>query len=225
MNSEEISSINNSCVKEFIKLLDNKNYRNEKSLVPIEGFRVLKDCLENNLNIRSVFIEKEKTNKFNDFIKFLPSDTKIYTISERISDKMSKTKNTQGLFAIIEKPNKSDFNTQIKNKCNFLIMISIKDPNNMGLIIRTAVAFGFKSIILDKFCVDVYNEKVIRGSMGNVFKINFYISENAKDDIIRLNDEDYMTVATVLNEDSVNLNTIDMKNRPVAVIMGNEADG
>lgn len=226
---EYITSLNNTAVKEFIKLLDNKKYRNEKKLISLEGKRLIDDCVKSNTSIKSIFICDNKLDKFNNFINSLNNIDieKLYVISDNIDKKMSNTKTSQGIYAVVDSSDifsSEDVFNKIEKKENFLILSKISDPNNMGTIIRSAVSFGFYNIILDNCCVDILNSKVIRGSMGTVFKVNLFVSDNLSLIIKKMNEINYSTLATCLTSDSEDLTRIKI-NSPVSIIMGNEANG
>jgi len=225
---ERITSQNNTAVKEFIKLLDNRKYRLEQGFSTVEGKRIIEDCYNNDVAIRCVFIEEGKQEKFNNFINSLSEiGIKVYIISENINSKLSTTKNSQGIYAIIKQRDNLgaiDAEKFIDNEENFLILSKINDPNNMGVIIRSAVAFGFTNIIVDSFCVDVYNPKVIRGTMGNIFKVNLFVLDDTKEFINNINNKNYTTIATTLGGNSKNLGSCKI-NEPLAIIIGNEANG
>ena len=103
-----------------------------------------------------------------------------------------------------------------------LILDRIQDPGNMGTIIRTADAAGVDAIINLKGCVDIYNPKVIRSTMGSIFDMN--IIQATQDDALRvLKDNNFEIVSSYLNTDNY-YNTVDYTNK-VALVIGNEANG
>ena len=109
----------------------------------------------------------------------------IYTVSETVFKSISETTNPQGILATIKM---ADYDLEEMiiaksidvRKCDkyFVILDEIKDPGNMGTIIRTADAAGFNGVIVSKGCVDVYNPKVLRSTMGSIFHIPINLSQD-----------------------------------------------
>src|SRR5699024_9296690 len=94
-------------------------------------------------------------------------------VSEQVMEKLSFTKSPQGIIAIAnKKENKIDL-----NKEKYLICDNVSDTDNIATIIRTALAFNIDGVVLSKNCTDVYNDKVIRGSQGAIFKVDFVYAD------------------------------------------------
>lgn len=100
---------------------------------------------------------------------------------------------------------------------NVLVLDEIQDPGNMGTILRTARAFGFKNIFIGNGCVDVYNEKVVSASQGVLSSLNFKFGDVFE----YLKDDDKIIVTTFLNE---SIDQID-KDIPFNLVLGNEGRG
>lgn len=106
---------------------------------------------------------------------------------------------------------------------NIVILDSIQDPGNMGTIIRTADAAGFRGIIISKGCVDPYNPKVLRTTMGSIFHIPLHLCDNLKKTLTEIKASNIRIYATHL-KGSKNYYETDMTGN-VAIIIGNEANG
>lgn len=103
----------------------------------------------------------------------LPYEIESYLVTEEIIQKLSDVSSPQGLIGVCHYPEQSHISKQV------LLCDGIQDPGNMGTLIRSALAFGFESLVVDH-CVDVYNPKVIRSTQGALFKINI-IEDNIID--------------------------------------------
>ena len=101
-----------------------------------------------------------------------------------------------------------------------LLLDHISDPGNMGTIIRSAEAFGFSDIILTKGCVDIYNEKCLRASMGSVFRVN--IIELNLEEISKLK-ENYRFLSSHM--EGIDVRKYDSSNDSIILAIGNEANG
>ncbi len=104
---------------------------------------------------------------------------------------------------------------------NHLILDNISDMGNLGTIVRTMVAFNITDVALIGNSCDIFNPKVIRGSMGALFKIRFEYFDSIDDYIKRFRNNMY---GFMLEEDSKKLSEIDIK-EPFSLILGNEGSG
>ena len=102
-----------------------------------------------------------------------------------------------------------------------LLLEDLQDPGNVGTILRTAAAVGVKNVLLSSKCSSAWSPKVLRAGMGAQFSLNIY--EDA--DLSRfLQSAEIMSIATVLNDESVSLYEIDLK-QPIAWLFGSEGQG
>ena len=216
-----INTITNSIHKE-VKLLHKRKNRDEKNLFFIEGIRFVKDAILGNVDIKYIVVS-ENLIKDSEIDKLLKNtNAKIYVATEKIIKDLSDTDTPQGIIAVLPY---LDFDKQMDDKKSktFLILDAIQDPGNMGTIIRTADATGTDKIILSKGCVDIYNPKVLRATMGSIFRTNVMMVENLVDYIKMLKKEGFMVLAAHLDATESYFD-IDLKGN-VAVVIGNEANG
>lgn len=127
--------------------------------------------------------------------------------------------NPQGILAVVSKKEKKNINY---NEEIIVILENIQDPGNLGTIIRTLDSAGIKQIILSKGTVDVYSSKVVRSTMGAIFRINVIETENIKDTIQSIKKHGYKVMGTSLQATK---NIYDVNYKKVAIIIGNEANG
>lgn len=199
----KITSKQNDKVKDVVKLT-NPSERNKRQQFIVEGYHLLEMALADN-SVQSLFTVKEIPN--------LDPSIDQYLVSEDILKKLSSTKNPQGVVAICSmrkpQPIKGD---------KVLYLDGVSDPGNMGTLFRTALAFGYKDIIVDNTC-SMYNEKVISSSQGAIFKLN--IVEGDLSTLKAL--KGYDILATEI-KGSVSLDEVKPNNKHV-LILGNEAHG
>ena len=169
-----ITAKDNEKVKYTKSLLKTKN-RNKESKFIIEGYRILTLAIECNANLDYVFINEdfEKKEEHVEFLEILKEkNIKTYKTTNKIFNDLVDTENTQGILAVVRfKQRKIEENLNDDHRF-VLILDRIQDPGNMGTIIRTADAAGVDAIIALKGCVDIYNPKVIRSTMGSIFDMN-----------------------------------------------------
>ncbi len=203
-----ITSLENSIVKSIGKLKD-KKYRDESGKYLIEGYRSVKDSLPY-LEEYSLILSESAVEKFgNEFEKFT-------VVSDIIIKKISDTPQTQGVLCIAKKP----YNAPKFLHTYALFLDRIRDPGNMGTIIRTALATGFTDIYCCD-CVDVYNPKVVRSAMSAVSRVKIFDVDELFVDKLKTNG--YKLVCADMDGESIF--TSDFSNQKIALVIGNEANG
>ncbi|MCI8397520.1 MAG: RNA methyltransferase [Clostridia bacterium] len=108
------------------------------------------------------------------------------------------------------------------NEDIIIVLDGIQDPGNLGTIIRTIDSTGLSQIILSKTSVDAYNPKVVRSTMGAIFRVNIIEAENLVETLKNLKKHKYKIIATSLSG-TENIYEIDMNKK--AIVIGNEAKG
>lgn len=219
-----ITSAHNPVVKE-VKLLKAKKHRDEKKLFFIEGIRFVHEALKEKAEIIRVLISEDLARgKGGEEILelFACSNYETHMVSSRVFKEVSDTDNPQGILAVIKA--KSYTLDEILEKGSFFVILdSVQDPGNLGTIVRTADAAGADGLILSKGCVDLYNPKVLRSTMGSIFHIPAYLNCDILETIDILKARSIKVYAAHLKGKESYFD-IDMKDN-VAVIIGNEANG
>ena len=179
----KIESKQNQKIKDLMKLSQSK-FSKETKQFRIEGFHALEMAKESGALV-SVFITKPVASL----------DVPQYLVSEEIMEYISVTKSPQGIVCVCnfikEKPISSD---------KVLLLDNINDPGNLGTLLRTALAFGYKDVILLGGCSQ-YNEKVLQSTQGAIFKLN--ITNNFDEKILKK----YKVIATEI-KGSVDISTV-----------------
>lgn len=221
---ELITNKNNNTLKYITQLNKNaKNRRTEKAFVT-EGIRLCYDAYLSGCTIKITIISETLCDKKNEKVeKILSKSEKVYLVSDKILSDISDTKTPQGIICVIKSLDKySSFDKIIQNG-RILALEDIQDPNNLGTILRTAEAFGIDCVILTKGCCDIFSPKVVRGSMGAVFRQPFIIVDTL-DEIINAYNKVGTTYATVLSSTASILGTSYFDKNSLVVI-GNEGNG
>jgi TrmH family RNA methyltransferase len=219
-----ITSNKNQILKET-KSLKLKKSRDDRNQFFIEGTRIFEEALASNCRVSSVFFSE--TFSESDYAKGLQKEPRlknvpIHIVADKIFDEISDTENPQGILCVIDKIIWND--KEILQGSEFFILLeSIQDPGNMGTIIRTADAAGADAIILSKKCVDIYNPKVLRATMGSVFHIPILLDVDTTQTINVLKDAGVKVFASHL-EAKKEYFEVNLTGK-IAVIIGNEANG
>lgn len=206
-----ITSKDNEIIKN-IKKLKEKKYRLDSYIV--EGIKMVKEAISENQEIALIAIRE-------DFkIDFDTKNTKIVTISNKIFNDISDVKTPQGILAVIKK----NQNNQIETNQEYILALdSLQDPGNMGTIIRTADSANINQIIINKTTVDPYSPKVIRSTMGAIYRTNIIEVEDLKATLKEMKLKGFQIITTDLKA-TQSIYDINYNNKTVVVI-GNEANG
>ncbi len=218
-----ITSSSNKLIKE-IKLLHKKKDRWKKKSFFIEGIKSVEQCIKSGGKIKYIVYSSELLNR--DIESFLSNaidqNYNIYKLSEDIFKEISDTDNPQGILAVVEF-NEYKLNDIFKEDNFFIILDRVQDPGNLGTIIRTADAFGANGVIVTSGCVDVYNPKTIRSTMGSIFQIPIIHINDIIEAIDILKSKNINIISSSLDTDKYSYD-IDFK-RDCALVVGNEAKG
>lgn len=198
----EITSLNNEKIKNVQKLKQ-KKYRDSEKLFLIEDEHLVNEALK-----KGVVKEIYTTNKELEF------NIPTYYVTEKIMKQITDQVTSAKILAVCHTLEEKEIDG------NIIVLDRIQDPGNLGTIIRSAVAFGFNSVILSNDSVDLYNPKVIRSSEGMLFHINI-IRTNIIDFLNDL-DSSYLKITTDVNKGK---NIKDLKYEKCALVIGNEGRG
>lgn len=182
----KITSPDNLKIKN-LKKLQAKKYRKEFGEFVVENLVIISDGLKAGHKPISLFASEDFSEKNREALEKLASQSHLndwFEISEKINKSFSSLEHPSGICAVykIIEPKKINFNQSI------LYLNSIGDPGNLGTIIRSAVAYGFKEIVLDETCADEYNYKTINAAKDAIFKVNIN------------HDKDFKILAAIKNQ-------------------------
>ncbi|MDO4604804.1 MAG: RNA methyltransferase [Helcococcus sp.] len=197
---EVIKSSKNNLIK-MINKLKKKKFRNEKGMFLIETRKMIDEAIKSNANIEFI-IQKENNEIIYDNPIFIKDD---------LFDEISSLVTPDGYMALVSKQSLNSLSE------NILILDNIQDPGNMGTLIRSAEAFGYNTIISIN-SVDFYNEKVLRSTMGSIFRLNLIESDY---EYINTLDDYQIYLADMNGEDFREIKSSGKK----ALVIGNEGNG
>lgn len=191
----------------------------------IEGIRFVDEAIKGNAEIVKVLVSEklEEINGGKDILSRIQAlNYETFFLTDKLFKEISDTENPQGILAIIKI--KVYELSELFIDGNFYIMLdSIQDPGNMGTIIRTADAAGAAGIIVSKGCVDIYNPKVLRATMGSIFHIPICFYVDAAELIATLKAKGIKVFASHLKGSSNYFEHVMREN--IVLVIGNEANG
>ena len=215
-----ITSASNDKIKEIKKLIKSASRRKESGLYIVEGIRMVREIPAD--AVKTLYVAESMTDKFADICNQIPAEVEI--VRDSVFQSMSDTNTPQGILAEVYQTATTEDNLFAGDAAPFLLIIErLQDPGNLGTIIRTAEGAGVTGIILSADTVDIYNPKVIRSTMGAIFRVPFCYVQSLTDIIDEIKGAGYEVFATAMEGSEV-YDCIDYTNG-AAFIIGNEANG
>lgn len=163
---ETITSAKNPRVLLWRSLKDKKG-RDAQDAFLVEGNKMVAEALSSDLTVQAVLVRDDVTPSFP-----IPTDVPVYTLSEAAFFAVSDTKTPQGIAAVLSRKVKPISGTKL------IALDAVQDPGNVGTIIRTADAAGLDGILLGPNCADLFSPKVLRSTMGSIFRMSFAFPED-----------------------------------------------
>lgn len=214
-----ITSKENELVKHIRKLRE-KKYRDIAGEFIVEGNKMIEEAVRENAKIKMIVVcEELNQNPIPKEILYKIAKEKIIYVSNNVFKILTDVNTPQGILAVIEKNNniQIDFSKEL-----YLILDNIQDPGNMGTILRTADSIALTQIIVPKGSADCYNPKVVRSTMGAIFRVNVIEVENLEKTIKELKKHKIQILATDLKTE---YSIYDVNYKKSAIVIGNEGNG
>ncbi|MDR1754746.1 MAG: RNA methyltransferase [Eubacterium sp.] len=219
-----ITSRKNHIIQKYRKLIREKKERFLSGSFVLEGYKLSVEALECGFVPKSALFTAEAMEKHSDFYKAVVNICGITVISADLGEYISDTKTPQGIFIelpLIDKSKNPD--KIILNAKRIILLDGLQDTGNMGTIIRTADAFGMDAVVYSPDCPDIHSGKVIRGSMGSVFRVDL-ICCGLRDIIKLLKQNDFFIYASILDRDAERLGKARFADKS-AIVIGSEGSG
>ena len=221
---QRISSKDNSLIK-HIKRLKEKKYRDEYGEYVVEGLKLIKEAIQENADIKHIVVCDgcDNSEMIESHLKYEMARLDFTYVPQNIFKMISDVENPQGVLAVIGKTRSTIIEDDINlNEDIILALDDIQDPGNLGTILRTADSVGLKQILVSKGTADSYNPKVVRSTMGAIFRVRVIECNSLKDSIKKLQNKDYKLMTTSLKAKK-SIYEVDYKKK--IIVIGNEANG
>ena len=216
-----ISSKENQFIKHIKKLKD-KKYRDINNEYLIEGIKLIKEAIQEKAKIKQIVIcdECEKIEAIPKDLMYEIAKHECIYVTKKLFETLTNVGEPQGILAII---GKSDSKQEINYNEDIIVALDdIQDPGNLGTILRTVDSIGLTQIIISKGTADVFNPKVIRSSMGAIFRVKVIESEDLKQTLLEIKKHKYELLVTSLQTKK---SVYDIKYKKKIIVIGNEANG
>lgn len=216
-----ITSTSNGKVKELVQLRKKTKLRNQQGVFLVEGIRMFREVEREDViqvYLSESFYEKE-VHKNPVLVAGMPTEILSDTVFAYVSD----TKTPQGILCVVRQKRYSIEQILEQKNPHILMLDHLQDPGNLGTIFRTAEAAGVTGIILSADTVDLYNPKVIRSTMGSIYRMPFVYTENLETAICKVKQQGI----TVYAADLDGANSYDQEDyqKGSAFLIGNEGNG
>jgi TrmH family RNA methyltransferase len=214
-----ITSTANAQVKNLAQLIKKSKARTEQGVYIVEGVKMFQEAPKE--EIVKAYISEELYEKGS-----LQKDLQGISyeiLKKEVFDHVADTKTPQGILCVM-KQKKYTLEQLTDGDCPLLLVLeNLQDPGNLGTMMRTAEGAGVTGVLLSKGCVDIYNPKTIRSTMGSIYRVPFLYTEDLLSDMEKLHAKGITTFAAHLkgkgyyDEESYKV--------PTAFLIGNEGNG
>ncbi|MDF2541852.1 MAG: hypothetical protein K0S47_1570 [Herbinix sp.] len=218
-----ISSISNPRMKNLILLQKKAKEREEQGVFVIEGRKMFEEAKEaGDLLMKTYVSESFYHAKMQEDPMYF-EDTDMELVTDAVMKEVSETKTPQGILALVKAQGYTLEQIIKAPYASLLLLEDIRDPGNLGTILRSAEGAGITGVILNNSCVDIYNPKVVRSTMGSIYRVPFYYAKDFEEAIEEMKEMGIRIYAAHLSGkpyDSDGNFT-----EKCALLIGNEANG
>ena len=216
-----ITSKDNELIKN-IKKLKEKKYRDAMGKYIIEGAKLIEEAINEKANIETIVVCEDcmKEDTLCRKLVYEIAKENIVYVSSNVFNVITDVSNPQGILAVIKRAEKNhsiNYNEDV-----IIVLDNIQDPGNLGTILRTVDSANLKQIVVSEETADVFNSKVVRSTMGAIYRVNVVRSDDLVNDLIKMKENGFDIVVTALDtSDSV----YDINYMKKVIVIGNEANG
>ncbi|TCT14691.1 TrmH family RNA methyltransferase [Natranaerovirga pectinivora] len=213
-----ITSGKNQQIKNLMALIKKNKERNNQKVYIVEGEKMVGEIPPSDL-VKVYFSESYFNKTMNKHL-----DYEYDIIKDSVFDQIADTNTPQGILAIVRQREYCLKDLLANREPSVMVLEDLQDPGNVGTIIRTAEGAGFTGVILSKQCVDLYNPKVVRATMGSLLRMPLFIADHLEDTIKELKDYGVKIYAAHLQGSCYHYE-VDYSQSGVAFLIGNESKG
>ena len=208
---ETLTSLKNPKVLAWRSLKDKKG-REEQQAFLVEGVRMVREALSSSFTVKALLLREGFDPGFP-----VPAGIPVFLLPVHVFQSVCDTKTPQGVAVVLELCTHGVFGNRL------LALDGVQDPGNVGTIIRTADAAGFDGVLLSPDCADLFSPKVLRSTMGSVFRLGFSFPSSLPDELKKLKTNGFSILSSQLDGEPF----YDRKEvaPSFVLIIGNEGNG
>lgn len=225
----ELTSRKNETVLLAASLSEKKQRRKTASFC-FEGAKLLGEALTSGVTLRAVFATEKARAQYADLLAGIPDSVRKYAVTDEVYRKFSEENAPQGIFCIAEELDKSVKITTIYMQDQndpsqrMLLCDGMRDPGNVGTVIRCAAAMGVGRLVFSSDCADLYHPKTVRGAMGALFRQHIDLTDDMEAYVRSLREGGRRVFAAALRDDAKTLGTFPLLPTD-CFLVGNEGHG
>ena len=225
-----ITSRQNPFVKSVCGLAEKKK-RTDSGLFRFDGIKLLREAVGSDIHIKHVIYREDAESRIADIIGSMAE--RAVAVSAEVFDKITEEKSPEGVVTVANMPDKlhrrvpsEDICNNVRREQRILLAESIRDPGNLGTVMRSCYALGIDLLVMSRDCADIYNSKTIRAAMGAIFKLPTVTVDSCElaCAVERLKTQGRRVYATALHRDSRKIGDTEIAYGDCFVI-GNEGHG
>ena len=184
---ELISSLKNPKVVAWKSLKDRKG-RKETGCFLVEGRKMVEEAVASAFPVEAILVEEDRAAEF-----VLPAGIPAYALPEHVLAAVCDTRTPQGIAAVVRMTSHAAVGSKL------VVMDGVQDPGNVGTIIRTADAAGMEGVVLSAQCADVFSPKVLRATMGSIFRMGVRVCDDLPGELTRMKAQGYSVISSQLD--------------------------
>lgn len=237
-----ITAIKNQSIRNVVQLREKAKIRREQKAFVVEGLKMFQEAPLS--WIREVYISESFAIQISNQKDGVQDEqavrpkaaeaarkleqcrqggVRVETVSDEVFRKIADTISPQGILCVVEQPEYQKEELYKRPSSLWIILEDLQDPGNVGTILRTGEGAGITGVILTKGCVDLFNPKTIRATMGSIYRVPFFYTEQLPDEVRRLKERHITVYAAHLDgKDWYDEASYQMGS---AFLIGNEGNG
>ncbi|MBQ8920750.1 MAG: RNA methyltransferase [Oscillospiraceae bacterium] len=215
----------NKTVAAFRHLNRSRNYREKTRCFAMEGARLILDALSSGVRVQALLLNAHAAEQYGDALRGAAPQVRTLYLADALAAEISDTEHAQGVFALAEMPPERE--TMPQSGSFGMMLHQVQDPSNLGAVLRTAEALRADGLYLYQ-CVDLYNPKTIRSSMGAMFRLPLTRVRDMDAFFSACQAAGVTTCAAVVDRDAEQLGSFSFAERckgGACVLIGNEGNG
>lgn len=185
---ETLTSLKNPRVALWRSLKDHKA-RKETGLFLVEGRKMVAEALASRFDVETVLCDAAQTEAFAPLL----NQYETVLLPEHVLAAVCDTKTPQGIAAVVR------MRTETRQGPRLVALDGVQDPGNMGTILRTADAAGFDGLLLSEQCADIFSPKVLRATMGSIFRMGVTVTPDLPGLLTHLREQGYSVISSQLD--------------------------
>lgn len=235
IKAELITSRQNEAVKRLVSL-DDKRTRDDEGVFSADGRKLFEEAVAVGAVIDSIYLSKKRKEQYLQLFSerltgSLYDETRVFVLDDALFSRVSRENSPQGIITLVKYLDKIQNNIKIYKVASLdvppagvLFLDGIQDPGNLGTVIRSAVAFGIRDIVLSADCVDIYHPRVLRGAMGGIFRIRAVYTADMPACVRLMRQAGRHVYAAALRPDAKPLGSVPLTHMD-GLVIGNEGHG